>query len=72
MNKLREFLTWEDLVRNAEQVQIVRWVNELAEKKERQAVAHRRYNQTQKALVRVAREMLDRGELDALVKEAKG
>lgn len=70
MNKLREFEGWEDLLREADQVQIVRWVNELAGKREAQAKSHRKYNQTQKALVKVAREMLDRGEIEALSKEA--
>lgn len=67
---LRDYSTWEDLIAHNDDAQIIRWVNELAEKKTRNTLAHAKYNKKQQAFARAAKAILGKEELDRIEREA--
>lgn len=70
-DKLREFNSWSDLTSHAGEVEIVRWVNELAKHKERQAYQSKKYHTARRELMKVAKQMLSPDELAEIERQAK-
>lgn len=70
LEKLREFTSWTDLTAHCGENTIVRWVNELAVKKEQSRFAHRQYNEKKKLILKTAQELLSPAELTELKRQA--
>lgn len=70
MEQLREFESWDDLAGHCAEATIVRWVNELAVKKEAMKFQHKKYNERRKQIVRAAQRLLDPDELELIRKQA--
>lgn len=67
---LRDYSTWDDLVAHNDFAQITRWVNELWERKSKNAAAHKKYNTKQQLFAKIARQQLDPDEVAEVEKQA--
>lgn len=70
-NELREYADTDDLFDNADSETILKWVNQLAEWKERQRLQHRKYQKRSRLFEQIAKRYLDRDEIERIEELAK-
>lgn len=67
---MRQYDMWDDLIAHNDFAQIVRWVNDLEKRVTREKGSHKRYNETQKQLAKIARTLLAKDEVEAIMRQA--